>query len=74
MSAPSEHDGGRDPARAEVAGMGAVIERAEADLSLLEEPARFAAALEAGAPDEPAPLPDPSRSARRSSAPRSTTR
>ena len=54
--------------------MAAVIERAEADLSLVEEPARFAAALEAGAPDEPAPLPDPSRSARRSSAPRSTTR
>ena len=37
--------------------MAAVIERAEADLSLVEEPARFAAALEAGAPDEAAPLP-----------------
>jgi len=45
--------------------MAAVIERAEADLSLVEEPARFAAALDAGAPDE---------RARRSSAPRSTTR
>ena len=51
-------DGGLDPARAEVAGMAAVIERAEADLSLLEEPARFAVALEAGAPDEAAPLPE----------------
>ena len=38
--------------------MAAVIERAEADLSLLEEPARFVAALEAGAPDEAAPLPE----------------
>ena len=59
MSAPAARDGGRDPVRAEVAGMAAVIERAEADLSLVEEPARFAAALEAGAPDEAAPLPDP---------------
>jgi hypothetical protein len=70
VSAPSEHDGGRDPARAEVAGMAAVIERAEADLSLLEEPARFAAALEAGAPDEAAPLPDPRPGASRRSAAR----
>jgi hypothetical protein len=45
--------------------MAAVLERAEADLSLVEEPARFAAALDAGAPDE---------RARRSSAPRPTTR
>ena len=45
--------------------MAAVIERAEADLSLVEEPARFAAVLDAGAPDE---------RARRSSGPRSTTR
>jgi hypothetical protein len=74
MSAPAGPDGRPDPARAEVAGMAAVIERAEADLSLVEEPARFAAALEAGAPDEPAPLPDPSRAARRASASRSTTR
>ena len=68
MSAPSAHDGGRDPVRAEVAGMAAVIERAEADLSLVEEPARFAAALEAGAPDEAAPLPDPLPGPRRSAA------
>ena len=39
-----------DPARAEAAGMAALIERAEADLALAEEPSRFAAALEAGAP------------------------
>lgn len=38
-----------DPARAEAAGMAAVIERAEADLAIGEEPARFVAALEAGA-------------------------
>ena len=68
MSVPSAHDGGRDPVRAEVAGMAAVIERAEADLSLVEEPARFAAALEAGAPDEAAPLPVPLPGARRSAA------
>jgi len=66
MSEPAGPDGRPDPARAEVAGMAAVIERAEADLSLVEEPARFAAALDAGAPDERAPF--------RSSAPRSTTR
>jgi hypothetical protein len=65
MSAPAGPDGRPDPARAEVAGMAAVIERAEADLSLVEEPARFAAVLDAGAPDE---------RARRSSGPRSTTR
>jgi|KBSSwiStaDraftv2_1062776.scaffolds.fasta_scaffold56052_3 hypothetical protein len=65
MSGPAGPDGRPDPARAEVAGMAAVIERAEADLSLVEEPARFAAVLDAGAPDE---------RARRSSAPRSTTR
>jgi hypothetical protein len=41
-----------DPARAEAAGMAAVIERAEADLALAEEPSRFAAALDAAAPDE----------------------
>ena len=67
MSAPPPPADARDPARAEVAGMAAVIERAEADLSLVEEPARFAAALAAGAPDEAAPLPDPlPRSSRRS--------
>jgi hypothetical protein len=32
--------------------MAAVIERAEADLALGEEPSRFTATLEAGAPDE----------------------
>ena len=50
--------------------MAAVIERAEADLSLVEEPARFAAALETGAPDEAAPLPDPRPGASRRSAAR----
>ena len=40
----------RDPARAEAAGMAALIERAEADLALAEEPSRFIAALESGAP------------------------
>ena len=40
----------RDSARAEAAGMAALIERAEADLALAEEPSRFVAALEAGAP------------------------
>lgn len=39
-----------DPVRAEIAGMAALIERAEADLALAEEPSRFAATLEAGAP------------------------
>jgi hypothetical protein len=69
MSASSAPDSGRDPARAEAAGMAAVIERAEVDLSLVEEPARFIAALEAGAPAEAAPLPDsPPHSARRSPA------
>ena len=70
MSTPAVPDGPRDPARAKVAGMAAVIERAEADLSLVEEPARFAAALEAGAPDEAAPLPDPRPGASRRSAAR----
>ncbi|HKZ06902.1 MAG TPA: hypothetical protein VJU81_15675 [Methylomirabilota bacterium] len=46
---------GLDSARAEAAGMAALIERAEADLAVAEEPARFAAALEAGAPDDPRP-------------------
>jgi len=50
--------------------MAAVIERAEADLSLVEEPARFTAALEAGAPDEAASLPDPRPGASRRSAAR----
>ena len=73
MSAPTAPDGRPDPARAEVAGMAAVIERTEVDLSLVEEPARFVAALEAGAPDATAPWPDPrSRSSRRSTTPRST--
>jgi hypothetical protein len=69
MSVPVAPDASRDPARADVAGMAAVIERAEADLALVEEPARFAAALEAGAPDEAAPPRDPRpRSSRRSTA------
>jgi hypothetical protein len=37
-----------DPARAEAASMAALIERAEADLAIAEEPSRFAAALESG--------------------------
>lgn len=36
--------------RSELARLAATIERAAADLSLGEEPARFAAVLEAGAP------------------------
>ena len=41
----------RDPARAESRErMAALIERAEADLALAEEPSRFVAALESGAP------------------------
>ena len=39
-----------DPARAEAAGMAALIERAEADLAIGEEPSRFTAALETSAP------------------------
>ncbi len=41
---------GPNPARAEAASMAALIERAEADLAIAEEPSRFAAALESGAP------------------------
>jgi hypothetical protein len=41
---------GPDPAHAEAASMAALIERAEADLAVAEEPSRFAAALETGAP------------------------
>jgi hypothetical protein len=67
MSRPSEPEDVRDPDRGEVAGMAAVIERAEVDLALVEEPARFAAALEAGAPDETAPRPDPRPRSSRSS-------
>jgi hypothetical protein len=41
-----------------LADLAAAIERAAADLGLAEEPAGFAAALEAGAPPpEPAPAP-----------------
>ena len=36
--------GGPDPVRAEAASMAALIERAEADLAMAEEPSRFAAA------------------------------
>ncbi|MBI5629074.1 MAG: hypothetical protein HY953_09155 [Candidatus Rokubacteria bacterium] len=39
-----------DPRAMDLAGLAAAIERAEGDLALAEEPARFAAALEAGAP------------------------
>ena len=67
MSTPPATAGARDPARADVARMAAVIERAEADLSLVEEPVGFAAALAAGAPDEAAPLPDPRPRSSRSS-------
>lgn len=40
-----------DSRQAEAAGMAALIERAEADLAIAEEPSRFVAALEAAAPD-----------------------
>ena len=40
-----------DPRRAEAAGMAALIERAEADLAIAEEPSRFVAALEAAPAD-----------------------
>ncbi len=48
----------------QLADLAAVIERAAGDLALAEEPARFLAALEAGAPEpqaastEPAPTDD----------------
>jgi len=43
----------------EVADLAAAIERAAGDLALAEEPARFLAALDAGAPDpSPAASPD----------------
>lgn len=51
-----------DPPAIDLAAMAAAIERAEGDLALAEEPARFAAALEAGAPPggaPPAPAPAP---------------
>ncbi|MBI2528460.1 MAG: hypothetical protein HYV93_21065 [Candidatus Rokubacteria bacterium] len=41
-----------DPPAVDLAGLAAAIERAEGDLALGEEPAGFAAALEAGAPPE----------------------
>ncbi len=41
-----------DPRAMDLAALAAAIERAEGDLALAEEPARFAAALEAGAPPE----------------------
>jgi len=48
-------DGADRPLAGDVADLLAAIERAAADLGLAEEPARFVAALEAGAPrdDEP---------------------
>ena len=46
------------PREIDLASMAAAIERAEGDLALAEEPARFLAALEAGAPaDAPGPGP-----------------
>jgi hypothetical protein len=39
--------------RADVAGLLAAIERAAADLAIAEEPAGFAAALDAAAPPAP---------------------
>jgi hypothetical protein len=44
-----------------LADLAAAIERAAADLALAEEPAGFAAALEAGAPPEAAPAELPPR-------------
>lgn len=46
MTAPSPH------ARAEVAALAGLIERAGAAIALGEEPSNFAAALEHGAPPE----------------------
>jgi hypothetical protein len=43
--------------RAGAADLAAAIERASGDLALAEEPARFQAALEAGAPEPPAATP-----------------
>ncbi len=43
--------------RVELANLAGAIERAAADLALAEEPARFAAALDAGAPDDSPPAP-----------------
>ncbi|HEV8675209.1 MAG TPA: hypothetical protein VGX21_14260 [Methylomirabilota bacterium] len=52
-----------DARRLELANLVAVIERAAADLALAEEPARFAAALEAAPPEatDPAPRSDRDR-------------
>jgi hypothetical protein len=44
-----------------VADLAAAIERAAGDLGLAEEPAGFAAALEAGVPAEPRSMPEPPR-------------
>jgi hypothetical protein len=50
----------REPARVgELADLIGVVERLAGELALGEEPARFVAALEAGAPGAPAPAPDP---------------
>jgi len=49
-----------DAREIDLASMAAAIERAEGDLALAEEPARFLAVLEAGAPPEPVqPVPAP---------------
>ena len=53
MSASEEagsQDQGLTPARAEAAALAGAIERWAGDLALGEEPARFVAALENGAP------------------------
>ena len=50
--------------RVELANLAGAIERAAADLALAEEPARFAAALDAGAPDDSPPAPPVPESAR----------
>lgn len=43
----------------ELADLAGAIERAAGDLALAEEPARFVAALEAGAPEPPPAEPAP---------------
>ena len=50
----------REPARAgELADLIGIVERLAGELALGEEPARFVAALEAGAPATPPSTPDP---------------
>lgn len=47
-----ERDRARAAVKADVAHLAGAIERWAADLSLAEEPARFAAALEEAAPED----------------------